>query len=111
MRKNSRRIFERSAPLRYLMLLLLVGCAVVTIACTRQAGGMPVANSVSSFARAVQDPNQAENYRKLAAAKRKAAQRVPERRACYEAWARYYDCLADKAETGDNKDCGAQPGC
>ena len=62
-------------------------------------------------ARAVvsQNPGEAENYRKLAAAKRKAAQNVPAKRDCYLAWARYYDCLAARSETGDGRNCGAQP--
>jgi hypothetical protein len=56
-----------------------------------------------------QNPNQAESYRRLAAAKRKAADNVPAKRDCYLAWARYYDCLAGKYETGDNRDCGKEP--
>ena len=56
-----------------------------------------------------QNPGEAENYRKLAAAKRKAAQNVPAKRDCYLAWARYYDCLAARSETGDGRNCGAQP--
>lgn len=56
-----------------------------------------------------QDPNQAENYRKLAATKRRAAENVPAKRDCYLAWARYYDCLAARSEAGDDRDCGARP--
>ena len=56
-----------------------------------------------------QNPNQAESYRRLAAAKRKAAENVPAKRDCYLAWARYYDCLAEKYQTGDNRDCGKEP--
>jgi hypothetical protein len=58
---------------------------------------------------AIQNPNQAESYRRLAAAKRKAADNVPAKRECYLAWARYYDCLAGKYQTGDNRDCGREP--
>jgi hypothetical protein len=56
-----------------------------------------------------QNPNQAESYRRLAAAKRKAAENVPAKRDCYLAWARYYDCLAGRYQTGDNRDCGKEP--
>ena len=56
-----------------------------------------------------QDPNQAEEYRKLAAAKRKQAEQEPQKRDCYLAWARYYDCLADRAEAGDNRQCPPRP--
>lgn len=56
-----------------------------------------------------QDPAQAENYRKLAATKRRAAENVPAKRDCYLAWARYYDCLAARSEAGDDRDCGARP--
>ena len=66
------------------------------------AGQMPRA----SYA---QNPSQAESYRRLAAGKRKAAENVPAKRDCYLAWARYYDCLAGKYETGDNRDCGKEP--
>jgi hypothetical protein len=59
--------------------------------------------------RAPQSPEQAENYRKLAAAKRRAAENVPAKRDCYLAWARYYDCLAAKSDAGDNRDCGREP--
>lgn len=57
----------------------------------------------------IQNPNQAESYRRLAAAKRKAAENVPAKRECYLAWARYYDCLAGKYQSGDNRDCGKEP--
>jgi len=56
-----------------------------------------------------QNPGQAESYRRLAAAKRKAAENVPAKRDCYNAWANYYDCLALKYEKGDNRDCGKEP--
>jgi len=59
--------------------------------------------------RAIQNPGQAESYRRLAASKRKAAENVPAKRDCYNAWAKYYDCLAAKYETGDNRDCGKEP--
>ena len=62
-----------------------------------------------SHAHAVQNPNQADSYRRLAAAKRKAAENVPAKRECYLAWARYYDCVADRYQTGDNRDCGKEP--
>jgi|SRR6185503_5423191 len=70
------------------------------------AGDTQRAEPVSS---AAQNPSQAENYRRLAAAKRKAAENDPARRDCYLAWARYYDCLADKYQSGDNRDCGKEP--
>ena len=60
-------------------------------------------------ARPMQNPSQAESYRRLAAAKRKAAENVPAKRDCYLAWAKYYDCLAGKYETGDSRDCGKEP--
>lgn len=56
-----------------------------------------------------QNPSQAESYRRLAAAKRKAAENVPAKRDCYNAWAKYYDCMALKYDTGDNRDCGKEP--
>jgi hypothetical protein len=62
-----------------------------------------------SHVHTIQNPHQAENYRRLAAAKRKAAENVPAKRDCYLAWARYYDCLAGKYQTGDNRDCGKEP--
>jgi hypothetical protein len=68
-----------------------------------------VARKPVSVIRTPQNPNEAENYRKLAAAKRKAAENVPAKRDCYLAWARYYDCLAAKSEAGDYRDCGRQP--
>jgi hypothetical protein len=60
-------------------------------------------------AHAIQNPSQAESYRRLAAAKRKAAENVPAKRDCYLAWAQYYECLAGKYETGDTRDCGKEP--
>ena len=63
----------------------------------------------STHARVMQNPSQADSYRRLAAAKRKAAENVPAKRDCYLAWARYYDCLAGKYETGDARDCGKEP--
>ena len=62
-----------------------------------------------STAHTPQNGNKAETYRKLAAAKRRAAENVPAKRDCYLLWARYYDCLADKLEAGDNRDCGKEP--
>ncbi len=64
---------------------------------------------VKAGAHAIQNPTQAESYRRLAAAKRKAAENVPAKKDCYLAWAKYYDCLAGKYETGDNRDCGKEP--
>ena len=58
---------------------------------------------------ASQNPSQADSYRRLAAAKRRAAENVPAKRDCYNAWARYYDCLALRYETGDNRNCGKEP--
>jgi hypothetical protein len=66
--------------------------------------GAPVVSLLTT-----QNPTEAESYRKLAAAKRKAAVNVPGKRDCYLAWARYYDCLAARSEAGDGRDCGAQP--
>jgi hypothetical protein len=63
----------------------------------------------AAHARPMQNPTQAESYRRLAAAKRKAAENVPAKRDCYLAWAKYYDCLAGKYDTGDNRDCGKEP--
>ena len=68
-----------------------------------------VVNASVSTTHLKQDPNQAENYRKLAATKRRAAENVPAKRDCYLAWARYYDCLAARSEAGDDRDCGARP--
>ena len=64
-----------------------------------------------SHAHTVQNPNQAESYRRLAAAKRKAAENFPAKRECYLAWARHYDCLAEKYQNGDNRECKEPPPC
>lgn len=62
-----------------------------------------------SRAHAHQDPNLAQKYRRLAEAKREEAERVPEKKNCYLAWARYYDCLAERADAGDNRQCPPRP--
>lgn len=86
--------------------LLLISFVPARMPADATAAG--VTRPVSAIA-AAQNPTEAETYRKLAAAKRKAAQNVPAKRECYLAWARYYDCLAAKIEAGDNRDCGKQP--
>ena len=91
------------------MLLLVVASSLLLVTAPGRANVAHGLVSHSSSAHAIQDPTEAENYRKLAAAKRKAAENVPAKRECYLAWARYYDCLADKLESGDNRDCGKEP--
>ena len=86
----------------FILLLLL-------IASLSYARPIVKAGAPHGVARVIQNPNQADSYRRLAAAKRKAAENVPAKRDCYLAWARYYDCLAGKYETGDARDCGKEP--
>ena len=107
---------ERTKP-RYLVgalvllvVIMLLAGTFLTIYKSKVPSSTPVAARVGSVT-PLQDPNQAENYRRLAAAKRKAGDRVPEKRQCYEAWAKYYDCLADRTEYGDGRECPAEPQC
>jgi hypothetical protein len=94
-----------AVPGLVLTLLLMAGLPVrIPVQATA-----PVGNRIVSTGHMTQNPSEAESYRKLAAAKRKAAENVPAKRDCYLAWARYYDCLAARSESGDSRDCGAQP--
>lgn len=114
--KGRHQSHERTKP-RYLvgaLVLLVVSMLIAITFLTVYKSRIPSSASLESRVGSVsplQDPNQAENYRRLAAAKRKAAERVPEKRQCYEAWAKYYDCLADRAEYGDGRACPAEPQC
>lgn len=107
---------ERTKP-RFLvvaLVMLLLSMLLAGIILTLNKSRINSATSIEARAGSaytLQDPNLAENYRRLAAAKRKAAERVPEKRQCYEAWAKYYDCLADRAEYGDSRECPAEPQC
>jgi hypothetical protein len=89
------------------ILLLLMSMSLLYARPVVKADGPQRAEA--AHARAVQNPSQAESYRRLAAAKRKAAENVPAKRDCYLTWAKYYDCLAGKYETGDSRDCGKEP--
>lgn len=64
------------------------------------------------FNGSVPSPGQsvAETYRQAAAAYRDAAEKTTaDKRACYENWAAYYDCLADSLVSGSNATCEAPP--
>ena len=105
MKTQNRQSFRMRATGSCVLLLLLM-MSLLYARPVVKAGHPQIAPAV---AHAIQNPSQAESYRRLAAAKRKAAENVPEKRDCYLAWARYYDCLAGKYETGDNRDCGKEP--
>lgn len=91
------------------MCSVLLVAPLTSLQCTRPIVRGGDAPKAVSHVVAIQNPNQAESYRRLAAAKRKAADNVPAKRECYLAWARYYECLAGKYQTGDNRDCGQEP--
>jgi hypothetical protein len=97
---------------RRLLILSLVISAISLMASlpTLVSSGTRSASAQAAFGRLrAQDANQAEKYRKLAEAKRKEAERAPEKRDCCLAWARYYDCLAERAGAGDNRPCPPRP--
>jgi hypothetical protein len=91
--------------------MLILTLALVGLGGGLLAGDRTDAAAVLRARVIYQDPIQAEKYRKLAEAKRREAQRVPEKRECYLAWARYYDCLAEREEAGDNRTCARPPDC
>ena len=95
MKTHNRQSFRMRVGWSFILLLLMIGSLLYA---------KPLVK-----VRAMQNPSQAESYRRLAAAKRKAAENVPAKRDCYLAWAKYYDCVAGKYETGDARDCGREP--
>lgn len=95
----------------YLLLLLLILVSIPVAFAIRKRASPPMINDVASTRGAVQDPKQVEYYRKNAAAFRKQAEAATgDRKACYIAWADYYDCKADQIESGVNKQC-VMPEC
>jgi hypothetical protein len=111
MKAATTKTYRRTRIILMSLLLFVLSAGLLYTGVQSKARYTPSVLSASSANTAGQNPYQAQKYRKLAEAKRQEAERVPERRDCYLEWARYYDCLADREDAGDNRKCPRPADC